>query len=191
VVRRVRGCVRSRRWKVSRIEEACGLLSRARASTRSRRPSRAIPFGEIPIAIAAKEATETSRAQSHRPRGRTNTPHAIAIDSPGGSRVVKRASPRPRSASAGPEPSGARPLDEIERRSRESGPRRTSRRVSTKRKLRNEGNHAVKIAIGFRAGSTRGTRFSKLDWFGVQTTIEAHLDRDARQREQRSRKRAT
>jgi hypothetical protein len=44
---------------------------------------------------------------------------------------------------------------------------------------------------GFRAGSTRGTRFSKLDWFGVQTTIEAHLDRDAHEREQRSRKRAT
>jgi hypothetical protein len=43
----------------------------------------------------------------------------------------------------------------------------------------------------FRAGNTRGTRFSKLDWFGVQTTIEAHLDRDAHEREERSRKRAT
>jgi hypothetical protein len=31
----------------------------------------------------------------------------------------------------------------------------------------------------------------EVGWFGVQTTIEAHLDRDAHEREQRSRKRAT
>jgi len=95
----------------------------------------------------------------HSPRG--------SIDSPGGSRVVKRASPWPRSASAGPEPSGARALEESESPFERAVHGSTPRRTSTRREPRYEEGAATRVEASSRQEHTRHG-CSRVDWFGVQ-----------------------
>jgi len=145
---------------VSRVEEVRTAFTSARIESISAafvpRPDPKSDRGSV------RRRRQRHPGRFHRSRERTNNPHATPIDSPGGSRVVKRAFPWSRSASAGPEPSGVRALEGSQETSRE-------RFADVRREERARGASLGTREVSrikprdFRTRSTRGTRFSQLD----------------------------